>query len=105
MRFLTGLIVAIGCATIPWLAGRAGRRALGTISGLGLAAMSEYFRRRDQRFVIGLLPGLIGVALAEIVASRVGNSPNSIVSAFGQALIPFLTVGWLVAGFMEDRRL
>ena len=105
MRLLTGLIVGIGCATIPSLAWRAGRRALGSIFGLGLAAMSEYFRRRDQRFVIGLLLGLIGIALAEIVASSFGNSPNSIVSAFGQALVPFLTVGWLVAGFIEDRRL
>src|SRR5438105_8539181 len=78
---------------------------IGFVDLLLITAMSEYFRRRDQRFVIGLLPGLIGVALAEIVASRVGYSPNPIVSAFGQALIPFLTVGWLVAAFIEDRRL
>ena len=200
MRLLTGLIVAIGCATIPWLAARAGRRALGTISGLGLAvmvfgaivgvalyplsdvvvlafalaggillgralpprfrpfflflialsvldfvqvaltsgpapgpsipssglnphliwvnfriglpgghfnigfvdlllitAMSEYFRRRGQPFVIGIVPGVVGVALAEIVTDLVGTNQRSVVATLAQALIPYLTAGWLVA--------
>ncbi|TMC29256.1 MAG: hypothetical protein E6J32_07800 [Chloroflexi bacterium] len=82
----------------------AGHFNIGFVDLLLIAAMSEHFRRRDRRFWIAVLAGVIGIALAELSAAALGGSQNSVLGMLTQALIPFLTVGWLVADFLARRQ-
>jgi hypothetical protein len=81
-----------------------GHFTIGFVDLLLITAMSEHFRRRDQPVAMGLLPGVVGVALAELVSRIGGSSQGPVVATLEQALIPYLTAGWLVASWLSRRR-
>ena len=47
-------------------------------------------------------PGLLGLALAELVANTIGKQPSAL-APVTQALIPYLTVGWLATELLLRR--
>lgn len=58
-----------------------------------IAAMTEHLRRNQAHF-LSLVPGVMGVLLAELVFTL--HKPTSdIDTALVQSLIPYLTLGWV----------
>lgn len=62
-----------------------------------VAAMSVHLRSRSAGRVVAAAPGVIGLALALLLASVPGSQLVPIVAPLSMSLIPFLTAGWLCA--------
>lgn len=64
-----------------------GHYQIGVFDLLMIAAAAEHWRRRGRSYVIAVLPGLVGFALADaaVWVTQLGGWP----------LIPFITAGWL----------
>ena len=67
----------------PWQ-----RSAIGMLDLLLIGTLAEHARRRSLGLIAALAPGLIGVALADLV--------SALSSGMGLPLIPFLLGGWLI---------
>lgn len=61
-----------------------------------IAAMTEQLRRHEARIWLSALPGVLGLLLAELVFA-LHEPVGTVDTAVEQSLIPYLTIGWLVA--------
>ena len=61
-----------------------------------IAAMTEHLRRHQAPFAISVMPGIVGLLLAEL-AFDLHRPTGPIDTALLESLVPDLTVGWLLA--------
>jgi hypothetical protein len=81
-----------------------GHFSLGFADLVVIAAASEHFRRRSAGWPVALLPGMLGLAIGDLLAVGFGNPSQPAVAALLQSLIPLVTLGWLVAVAVERIR-
>jgi hypothetical protein len=76
---------------------------IGIADLLLIAAMGEHFRRRHSAYVVSLLPGVLGLVIAELFVNLPGTQGLPLGVALSQALIPFLTIGFAGAQVLAVR--
>lgn len=73
-----------------------GHFAIGFADLLLVTALAENFRRTRTSWPVASLPGVVALVTGTVIASTAA-ARQLVAGAFSQALIPYLTGGWLVA--------
>ena len=61
-----------------------------------MAAMAEHLRRNRALLLVSLVPGAVGLTVAEIAVDL--HPPTGVVeTSLQESLVPYLTIGWLAA--------